>query len=239
MRKKTSLIYKSASHLWGTIFVLAVPFVFLLVFTSTAHIDQAPFFENVLISIIRMAIAYVISVVLGWVLAVSFYRGKRSDYVLPIFDVMQSLPTSAALPIAALYWGRTNTTVIFFLVVAMIWPILFSLVSSLKMMKHEWEESVEVGGLKGFAYLRYFLFPASIPAVVTGSIIGLGEGWEALVATEIIVGVQSGLGNFFQVFAGNSTITLLGILGLLLVIFSINRALWLPLLERSHRMVEE
>ena len=93
--------------------------------------------------------------------------------------------------------------------------------------------------MRGFTYVRHFIWPVSIPGLITGSIIGLGEGWEALVATEIIMSVPKGLGNFFDTNASHGEITVLGILGLLIIIFSINKLLWLPLLEASHHGMEE
>jgi len=138
-----------------------------------------------------------------------------------------------------LFWGATNTTVIVFLVLTIIWPIFFSVVSAMKMVKHEWEEAAQIMDLKGWHFFKYFLMPISIPSLITGSIIGLGEGWEALVATEIIVGVQSGLGNFFNSYSTNVQVTAFGILGLLVLIFSINKIIWLPLLEKTHERLAE
>lgn len=158
---------------------------------------------------------------------------------LPIFDVLQSLPTFAALPIAVFFWGKSNFTVIFFLVLAVIWPIFFSVISSLKLVKKDWEEVAEISGLSGFNSIRYFFWPVSVPGLITGSIIGLGDGWEALVATEIIVGIKGGLGNFFQGFSSNLTMTAFGMLGLLTLVFSINKLIWIPLLDWGHNKMEE
>ena len=101
-------------------------------------------------------------------------------------------------------------------------------------MKREWLEAVEVSRLSGWQYIRMFLLPVSIPGLITGSVVGLGEGWEALVATEIIVQSKIGLGSFFQSHSQETMVTAFGILGFLLLIFSINKLLWLPLLEWSH-----
>ena len=60
-----------------------------------------------------------------------------------------------------------------------------------------------------------------------------------MVATEIITRMQTGLGNFFSIYAANAEITALGILGLLIFIFSFNKLIWLPLLEISHKRMEE
>lgn len=194
---------------------------------------------DMFVSSLRLFTAYVISVILAWILAASFYQGRRAAIALPIFDLLQSFPTFAALPLAVLFLGASNSTVIFFLILTIIWPILFSLIGSLKLIRRDWEEVAEISGLRGWSYLKNFLMPISFPGLITGSVIGLGEGWEALVATEIIVGKTSGLGSFFESFSTNTTITALGILGLLIVIFSINKLIWLPLLKIGHQEMGE
>jgi len=232
-------IYRTRWHLLVTLGLLVLPFVFLLSFSELAHIGTATLFKDLSISFVRISVAYFIAAVLGWVWAVTFYKGKRGEMALPIFDVLQSFPTFAALPLAVYIWGPTNFTVIFFLVLTIIWPIFFSLVSSLKLVKSEWEEAVKIYGLSGKDYLKKFLWPVSVPALITGSVVGLGEGWEALVATEIVAKTRIGLGSFFQSYSANFKITGFGILGLLLLIFCINKIIWLPLLDWSHRTLEE
>ena len=106
-------------------------------------------------------------------------------------------------------------------------------------MRHDWLEAVQISGLKDLDYFTKFLLPISIPGLITGTIIGLGEGWEALVATEIIVKARGGLGGFFASFSQSIPITTFCILGLLLSVFSINKLVWLPLLEKSHHQMEE
>lgn len=230
-------IYQSKWHILFVSLLVVIPFLFLLFFAEISQTATSSLLYDVFISFIRLFIAYVISALLGWLLAIAFYKGTRGSVALPIFDVLQSFPTYAALPLAVLYFGQSSVIVIFFLVLAVIWPIFFSIMSSLKLIRKDWNEAVEISGLSGLSYLRLFLVPISIPGLITGSIIGLGDGWEALVATEIIVGVTGGLGGFFQYFSSDPRVTALGIFGLLLIIFSINKLIWLPLLEWSHRKV--
>lgn len=239
MRKKRAKIYASRLHLAITLLVVVAPFVFFFVFSRVAKVAGDKLFFDIVTSFLRLLVAYGISVVLGWFCAVLFYKGKRAMIALPLFDVLQSFPTFAALPLATFLWGVSDITIIVFLVLTIVWPIFFSIVSSLKLIKNEWEEAVEISGLHGIDYFRNFLWPVSVPGLITGTIIGLGEGWEALVATEIIVGIKNGLGSFFQGFSQNASITAFGILGFLILIFSINKLLWLPLLERSHEELEE
>ncbi len=232
-------IYAKRSHLIATFFIIAVPFFALLAFAATAHINLANLWVNVIITIIRLFVAYLIAVVLAWIFATLFHRGKAAAVALPVFDVLQSFPTFAILPLATFYLGATNFTVILFMVITVIWPILFSIISSLKLIKHDWEEAVEIYQLKKWDYVTKFVWPASLPGLITGSIIGLGDGWEAIVGTEIIVGIKSGMGNFFQMFSQNALVTCLGVIGLLALIFSINKVIWIPLLDWSHKVTEE
>ncbi|MHB1316790.1 MAG: hypothetical protein ACYCZW_02955, partial [Minisyncoccota bacterium] len=102
-----------------------------------------------------------------------------------------------------------------------------------------WKDAVIMSRIKKIDYIRYYLFPVTTPGIVTGAIIGLGDGWEALIATEIILGINTGLGNFFAGFSNNSVQTLFGVLIFLSVIFTINKLIWLPLLEKSHTMIEQ
>ena len=232
-------IYKNKFHLIATLTVMSLPLVFFFIFSKIANLSLPTLLSDLALSSTRLIIAYFIAAIIGWLCAVAFYRGHRATIAIPIFDVLQSFPTFAALPIAVTLWGPSETTIISFLIITIIWPIFFSIISSLTMIRHDWQEAVTVYKLHGWNYVRYFLWPASRTGLVTGSIIGLGEGWEALIATEIIVNAPKGLGAFFISVNTNTTVTTFGILGFLLLIFSINKIIWLPLLHWSHKHMEE
>lgn len=226
-------------HVFATFMLAALPFIFFLVFAELSKVTVYSLFADILVSSLRMLVAYVIAMVIAWTSAVLFYKGTRSRIALPLADVLQSFPTFAALPLAVYFWGPSNVTVISFLVLSILWPAFFTIISSLKLVKSEWTEAVELSQLHGFDYIRQFLIPVSMPGIITGSIIGLGDGWEALVATEIIVNIKTGLGPFFNQYSHDTTITIFGILGLLIFLFAINKIIFLPLLDKSHALIEE
>lgn len=232
-------IYNSRLHLALTIFFIVAPFIFLLLFARLTSVATSVLFGDLFVSFLRLLVAYSIAVIIAWVLAVSFFGGRRALIALPMFDVLQSFPTFATLPLAVYFWGASNFTVVFFLILTVIWPMLFSIIGSLRLIKHDWQEAVEMSGISGVTYMKKFIFPVSIPGLITGSLIGLGEGWEALIATEIVVKEKLGLGNFFLIYSSNPKITFLGILGFLILIFSINKLIWTPLLDWSHGKMED
>ncbi len=232
-------IKRTKGHLLAISGMIFLPLVFLLLFSYVAQIGLPSLFENLGFSLFRIFSACIMAMIIGWLCAVFFYKGRRGDVALPIFDLLQSFPTSAALPIAVMYLGSGGLVVVFFLVLEIIWPIFFSIVSSMRLIRRDWNEAMQISRIKGIDYLRLFLIPVSLPGLITGTIIGLGDAWESLVATEIIIHVKYGLGTFFNMFSTNPQATLLGILALLAIIFTINKSIWLPLLAWSHEKMEE
>ncbi len=231
-------VNRSAKHLLIAFAILLLPLVGLFVFSLVSGIAFGTTLYDLGVSIWRLSIAFLISTILAWLLVVIFIRKHTEGPALAIFDVLQSLPTFTILPIAVRFLGGGNITIITFLIITIIWPIIFSIVSALKQADRSWFEAVTISRIKGFDYIRYYLLPVTLPGIVTGAIIGLGDGWEALVATELLLGTKTGLGPFFQGFADNSSMTLFGVLVFLSVIFTINKFIWLPLLEKSHQLME-
>ena len=115
MRRSPISLYQSRKHLIITLFVVALPFLFLLWFSQFSGIAAIKLFSDIGISFTRLIIAYIFSAVFAWIAAVSFYRGKRAIVALPLFDVLQSFPTFAIVPLAVLTFGKSNATIIFFL----------------------------------------------------------------------------------------------------------------------------
>lgn len=239
MRRHPWHLYATRKHLIITTLIVAAPFFVLLVFSGAIGISPMSMFEDLGISLGRLGVAYIIAAILGWLFAVWFYHGKRSQVMLPVFDVLQSFPAFAALPIAVYFWGATNRTVIFFLVIEVIWPIFFAIISSLKLIQRDWTEAVKIYRLSGWNYLEHYLWPVTLPGVITGSIVGLGEGWESLIATEMIVKIKPGVGGFFLSSQNDPVLTAFGVFAFLLLIFAINKLIWLPLLDWSHQLHEE
>ena len=229
-------IHRARRHILIAFAVIIVPIALLVWFSLISGINFQSLASDIALSMSRLFVAFIIAAALAWLLAVFLTHGKAGELSLPIFDVLQSMPSFAVLPLAIIYFGKSDVTIVTFLVLAIIWPILFATVSSIKLADKDWQAVVSMSRIRGFAYVRYYLVPLSLPGFVTGSIIGLGEGWEALIATEIIVQAQRGLGSFFSGVATDPMLTAFGVLIFLTIIFAINKLIWLPLLDWSHRL---
>jgi NitT/TauT family transport system permease protein len=148
-----------------------------------------------------------------------------NDLLETLTAMFNPLPAIALLPVALIWFGLGNGSIIFVLVHAVMWPIALATHSgflgvsnTLRMVGHNY-------GLTGFAYVRRILIPAAFPSILSGLKIGWAFAWRTLIAAELVFGTTSGsggLGWFIYenknvldipaVFAGLFTVILIGLL---------------------------
>jgi len=213
----------------------------LILFVGFTTLDAKLFFLGFLESLWRVCISYVVALVISLLLMliVSSTSVVESIFV-PILDVLQSFPSFAFYPLFVLWFGKTATVTILILIMEMIWPLLFTVLTAQKQIRLDLSEAAKSYGATGFKFLRFVELPLLFPALVTGSLISWGEAWEAIIAAEIVVSVP-GVGTYLaQAGQSNQThILIIGILLLLLILFLINKYLWLSLLNLSTKYQQE
>ncbi len=221
--------------------IITAILIFLIAFLGFTELDARQFFFGFLQSFLRVSIAYAISLLLAFSLALFVSSSKFvEDLTLPILDVMQSFPSFALFPLLLIWFGRTSLVTIIILVVAMIWPILFTLLSAQKQIKEDLTEAARSLGASGWKYFIFVTIPLLFPSLITGSIVAWGEAWETIIAAEIIVQIP-GVGTYLAKTGnvGNSQILLIGIGLLLALLFIFNKYIWLPLLNLSTKYQQD
>ncbi len=224
-----------------TIFILVAAIVALALIFKSAKLDTAKMFLAVIASISRISVAYVLSLGAALLFAVMMAKSKLlENLLLPVFDLFQSIPGLAILPLAVIYFGKGNTTAIFIIFLAMFWTMLFTIIGTLKGLKEDLSEAATIFGATGWKRFRYFTMPALLPAIITASIISWGAGWEIIIAAEII-GISTGIGAFLNTASesGQTSLVVVGIMVLAIVVFMINKFIWLPLLHKTTKYQTE
>lgn len=223
---------KHAVHL--SLFFLLIIYIMIFVY-GFSQVSAKEFTLGFLQSFFRVIAAYAISVSIALIIAIAV-TGKKvvEDTALPILDALQSFPSFSILPLLLAFYGHSSGVAIFVLVIAMIWPILFSILTSLKSENEETLEAATVFGARGINRLVFVTLPLTLPALVTGSIVAWGEAWETVLAAEIIIQIP-GVGTYLSRASenGQNTVLIIGILLLMVTLFIINKFFWIPLLNKS------
>ncbi|GAA3963188.1 ABC transporter permease [Actinomadura viridis] len=127
---------------------------------------------------------------MGFLVAMSA-RARRLFWPLLLF--FQAIADIAWLPIIVVWFGFSLTAVVFVIVYTIVFPLMLSVVAGVEQTP---AELVRAARSLGAGRVRVFfevILPGSLPAVASGVRTGLGYGWRALVAAEIIIGT-SGIG---------------------------------------------
>jgi len=227
-------IYKKFWHVLVLLGIVLLPVIFIVLIGGISKISIYSLLSAISTSLYRLVLSYFFALILGIALAIFFGRGKIGDFFIPIFDVLQNFPSFALIPIFVLLFGYTNKMAIIFALTSILWPILFSVLNAFRTAKTDLNEAATIFGAIGLKRIFYYLIPLSFPSIIMGSLIGIAIGWEAIIGIEII-GLNNGIGVFLNNAASiNDRYALtVGIIALLLIVFSLNRLIWLPLIRKS------
>lgn len=229
---------KSIRHRKHTIkisFVITVVTFILILLLGFTLLDTKQFFLGFLESLYRVVFAYFISLILAIIITLIITSSNKLEEIfIPILDVLQSFPSFALFPLLIIWFGKSSIVTIIILVITMIWPILFTIITAQKQIHSDIIDAAQIFGASKEKYLFYILLPLLFPSIITGSLIGWGEAWEAIIAAEIIINIP-GVGTYLaETGRGNQPQMLaVGITILLLLLFLLNKYIWIPLLNLS------
>jgi len=127
------------------------------------------------------------------------------DFLDTAVAVMNPLPGIALLPLAILWFGTGQKSIIFIIVHATLWPMILNAVTGFKTVPSIYREVGENIGLSGPRLVLSIMVPAAFPYLLTGLKIGWSRAWRALIAAEMVfgtAGASGGLGWYIykQVF---------------------------------------
>ncbi|AVS65890.1 ABC transporter permease [Acidovorax sp. NCPPB 3859] len=156
-------------------------------------------------------------------LAVSTQFGR--DLLGTLTSMFNPLPAIALLPLALLWFGLGQGSLVFVLVHSVLWPLALNTYAGFQAVPETLRMAGRNYGLTGIRYVLQILVPAALPAILSGLKIGWAFAWRTLIAAELVFGASSGQGGLgwyiFQnrnelytdkVFAGLVLVILIGLL---------------------------
>jgi len=147
-----------------------------------------------------------------------------ADLLELLTSMLNPLPSIALLPLAMLWFGLGNASLIFVLVHAVLWSVALNTYAGFRGVSQTLRMVGRNYGLSGARYVTKILVPAALPGILTGLKIGWAFAWRTLIAAELVFGVSSGSGGLgwfifenknqletASVFAGLLTVILIGL----------------------------
>lgn len=190
------------------------------------HLVEGDLFIKIWASLKVLLMGYAVGIALAAVLtAVGISSRIGTDFLETLTSMFNPLPAIALLPIALIWFGLGNGSLIFVLVHSVVWAVALNTHSGFLAVSNTLRMVGRNYGLGGFSYVTKILIPAAFPSILTGLKIGWAFAWRTLIASELVFGVSSGsggLGWFIyenknqleipSVFAGLLTVILIGLI---------------------------
>jgi len=117
-----------------------------------------------------------------------------NDLLETLTAMLNPLPAIALLPLALIWLGLGDPSIIFVLVHAVMWPIALNTHSGFMGVSHTMRMVGRNYGLTGVRYVGRILIPAAFPSILAGLKIGWAFAWRTLIAAELVFGTTSGSG---------------------------------------------
>jgi NitT/TauT family transport system permease protein/taurine transport system permease protein len=115
------------------------------------------------------------------------------NQVNPIMEILRPIPPLAWIPLSILWFGIGDEQNEFIIFLGMFFPILINTIVGVKNIDPNFVRAARSLGAPEHKVLARIVLKGALPQIITGVRIGLGVGWMALVAAEL-VGANSGLG---------------------------------------------
>jgi sulfonate transport system permease protein len=136
-------------------------------------------------------IAFVIGVPVGIGVGYSKLIGNLFN---PVIEIVRNMPPMAWIPLSIFIFVTGGS--IFIVFIGMVFPIILNTIQGVKSTDVRLIDAAKTLGASESMLVQKVVIPSAFPSIMTGLRIGLGVGWMAIVAAEMVIRSPVGLGYF-------------------------------------------
>lgn len=152
-----------------------------------------------IVSLKRISVGYLISLITGLLLGFVIGRFKiLEDTVGSVILGLQTIPSICWLPFAILWFGLSETAILFVVVMGAVLSIAIATDDGVKNTPPLLVRAGRTMGIKGLKLYLWVVLPAALPAIVSGMKLGWSFAWRSLMAGELLF-VTAGVGQLLTV----------------------------------------
>ena len=147
--------------------------------------------KNILASLARVAQGFVLGGTVGTFVGLWFGQNRVARMALrPILELIRPIPGLAWAPLILIWFGIGETGKIVLIAYATFFPVFTSTLDGVQRAPaHVVQAARSLGARPSQMFLRV-LFPSTLPHILTGLSIGMGQAFGIVVAAEMIAGTE-------------------------------------------------
>jgi NitT/TauT family transport system permease protein len=175
--------------------------------------------EATQVTLYRLLIGYFIGIAIGVPLGL---LTSTSDYFEDTIGALalglQTLPSVCWVPLALLWFGQTESAMLFVVVMGTVWSVVLATDAGARSIPPIYARAARTMGSEGFDKWTRVVLPASLPYVVSGMKQGWAFAWRSLMAAEIFVTILTGFGLGHLLHYGRELSAMDQVIGIMVVI---------------------
>ena len=192
-------VYKVGVDVFGVWKSYTFPEPLNVLKTLISLIKDGSLTTAILISMRRIIIGYAISLVIGLTLGLLIVRFKYLDENFSSLILgVQTLPSVCWLPFAILWFGLSESSIIFVTIIGSVFAISMATESGIKNVNPIYVKAASTMGAKGIKLYFNVVIPSALPSIIGGMKQGWSFAWRALIAGEMLSATK-GIGQILMV----------------------------------------
>ena len=157
------------------------------------------YLESIFYSLIRVIVGYLLALSIGVFIGILIARYYLLDITLgKTILSLQSIPSVAWVPLALLWFGITDSAVIFIIILEALLPTALSTKNAMRNIPPNLIRAAQTLGSQGVHLYRNVIIKAMIPELVTGLRLSWAFAWRALIAGELFIS-GAGIGQNLEI----------------------------------------
>ena len=150
--------------------------------------------KSIIFSFERLILGFSIALVLG--ILIGFLITKNDflrDNVRSLVLSLQTLPNIAWVPVSILWFGYTNMSILFTIVIGSVFAMILATEEGISNINPLYLKAAKTMGAKGKKLYMNVIFPGALPTIVIGMKQAWSFAWRALISGEMLAN-RRGLG---------------------------------------------
>src|SRR5213082_3526647 len=147
------------------------------------------------VTVRRLLVGYLIGIAIGLPLGLLTSASKFVEDTIGVMALgLQTLPSVCWIPLALLWFGQTESAMLFVVVMGTVWSVVIATDTGVRNIPPIYRRAALTMGSKRLHMWFKVILPAALPFIVSGMKQGWAFAWRSLMAAEIFVTILTGFG---------------------------------------------
>ena len=174
------------------------------------------------VTVRRLLVGYFIGILIGLPLGLFTSASKFMEDTIGVLALgLQTLPSVCWIPLALLWFGQTESAMLFVVVMGTVWSVVIATDTGVRNIPPIFARAAKTMGSTGLHKWTKVILPASLPFLVSGMKQGWAFAWRSLMAAEIYVTILTGFGLGHLLHYGRELNAMEQVIGVMLIIIAI------------------